>query len=251
MPKPSSSSAKPTNFAALCIARIRAFIFYCVSIPCIFGIGIFLLPFVYVLPQRHKNKALCSLLNILFIQLRFFIGLGINIKGRENLPNTPFVALSNHQSPWETFYLFILLNPVSAVMKQSLLMMPGFGWGIAMTKPIPLKRSKPKQALKFLLEQGQQRLTEEKLPVVIFPEGTRMPYGQSGTYSRGGAQLAINAGVPVVFIAHNSGKFWPTGQFDKWAGTVEVKISEPVDSSQYTARELTAMAQAWIEEHIQ
>lgn len=229
------------------ISFIRSCIFYLVSTPSILGGGIFLMPFILLMPQKARWFCLTNLLNLVVLQIKYICGVNYKIEGLDNLPDTPYVALSKHQSPWETFFLFIKLSPVSMVMKRSLLKMPSFGWGIAMTKPIPIDRSQPKQAMKQLLKTGTSRLHDDRQAVLIFPEGTRVPHGDSKNFARGGALLAKHAEVPVVFVAHNAGKFWPSGKFIKWPGTVELKISEPVDSTLHTAKELNAMAEEWVE----
>ena len=219
--------------------------------PSILGGGILLMPFIYFMPQKARWFCLTRLLSLVVLQVKYICGVQYQVEGLDNLPSTPYVALSKHQSPWETFFLFILLSPVSMVMKRSLLKMPSFGWGIAMTKPIPIDRSQPKQAMKQLLKIGVLRLQEDKQSVLIFPEGTRVPYGEIKKFARGGASLAKQAQVPVIFIAHNAGKFWPSGKFIKWPGTVNVVISEPFDTTLLSAKEINAAAQAWVEQQMQ
>ena len=62
--------------------------------------------------------------------------------------------------------------------------------------------------------------------MLIFPEGTRIPVGQMGKFSRGGASLAVNAGLPVLPIAHNAGMFWPKVGWGKKPGTIDVVIGQ-------------------------
>ncbi|NLJ13296.1 MAG: 1-acyl-sn-glycerol-3-phosphate acyltransferase, partial [Gammaproteobacteria bacterium] len=60
--------------------------------------------------------------------------------------------------------------------------------------------------------------------VLIFPEGTRVPVGQIGKFSRGGAALAVNANLPVLPIAHNAGMLWPKEGWGKKSGVIDVVI---------------------------
>jgi 1-acyl-sn-glycerol-3-phosphate acyltransferase len=94
---------------------------------------------------------------------------------------------------------------------------------MALLKPIAIDRGNPKAALKQLATQGAERL-QSGLWVLIFPEGTRVPYGQMGKFSRGGASLAVNAGLPVLPIAHNAGKCWPRDGWLKHPGTIQIVI---------------------------
>ncbi len=209
------------------------------------------MPFFLLLPFKAKMFCLKKLLGFLMLQVRWILGIKVVTKDEENIPQQAYVALCKHQSPWETFFLFIRLNPISMVMKRSLLMMPSFGWGIAMAKPIPIDRDQPKQAIKQLINTGVERIQKDKMPVLVFPEGTRVPYGQTRKYSRGGAQLAQKAQAPVIFIAHNAGKVWPSGKYAKHSGTIHVVFSAPVDSSQHSAKELMQMCEQWIEGQVQ
>jgi 1-acyl-sn-glycerol-3-phosphate acyltransferase len=155
------------------------------------------------------------------------VGIRYEIKGLENIPEQPCVILAKHQSTWETFFLCGFFEPLSQVVKRELLYVPFFGWAMAMLKPIAIDRSNPKAALKQLAKLGHKRLGQGAW-VLVFPEGTRIPTGQIGKFSRGGASLAVNANLPVLPIAHNAGEFWPKLGWRKTPGTVQVIIGPPM-----------------------
>lgn len=154
---------------------------------------------------------------------KYLLGLDYRVTGAENIPNERCVILAKHQSTWETFFLSAYFQPLSQVLKKELLRVPFFGWAMAMLKPIAINRDNPKQALKQLASQGAERL-QQNCWVLIFPEGTRIPAGQMGKFSRGGASLAANAGLPVLPIAHNAGLFWPKAGWGKKPGVIDVVI---------------------------
>ncbi|MBD9483313.1 1-acyl-sn-glycerol-3-phosphate acyltransferase [Pseudomonas sp. PDM14] len=154
---------------------------------------------------------------------RVVVGIRYEVHGLENIPDTPCVILAKHQSTWETFFLSAFFEPLSQVVKRELLYVPFFGWAMAMLRPIAIDRSNPKAALKQLAKQGAERI-EQGAWVLVFPEGTRIPPGQIGKFSRGGAALAVNAGLPVLPIAHNAGEFWPKQGWAKYPGTIQVVI---------------------------
>lgn len=151
------------------------------------------------------------------------VGIRYEVHGLENIPAQPCVILAKHQSTWETFFLSAFFEPLSQVVKRELLYVPFFGWAMAMLKPIAIDRSNPKAALKQLAKQGAERI-EQGAWVLVFPEGTRIPPGQIGKFSRGGTALAVNAGLPVLPIAHNAGEFWPKQGWAKYPGTIQVVI---------------------------
>jgi len=97
-----------------------------------------------------------------------------------------------------------------------------------------------------VLRQGRARL-EEGLWVVIFPEGTRVPEGQTRRYGLSGALLATSTGRAVVPVAHNAGAFWPRRGWLKRPGTVRVVIGPPIPSTGRSARDLNHDVQSWIE----
>lgn len=177
-------------------------------------------------------------------------GVRYEVHGLENIPRQPCVILAKHQSTWETFYFSGLFAPLSQVVKRELLRVPFWGWSMAMLQPIAIDRGNPKAALKQLASQGEQRL-KDGLWVLIFPEGTRVPCGELGKFSRGGAALAVNAGLPVLPIAHNAGKYWPKEGWLKHPGTIQVIIGPPLSAEGTGPRaiaELNDRAYAWVEQ---
>ena len=229
------------------LAAIRSALFYVGYVPLV-GIFSFLGCTVgLALPHRLLQNFI-TIANALIVRwLNLSCGIRLHVEGLENIPDTPFVALSNHQSAWETYYLQRLLRPVSTILKKDLLRIPLFGWGLAMTKPIAIDRSNPRAALREILAQGKVRL-EEGNNVLIYPEGTRVNAGLSGNYGRGGAALALAAKVPLLPIAHNAGNYWPAHHFIKHPGTINVVIGEPVWTENLTqdSKELTAQVKTWI-----
>jgi 1-acyl-sn-glycerol-3-phosphate acyltransferase len=83
---------------------------------------------------------------------------------------------------------------------------------------------------------------------MIFPEGTRMPVGQTRRYGMSGALLAGAAGLPVIPVAHNAGHFWPRRGWLKRAGTIRVVIGPPIETKGVEPRVVNERAQQWIEE---
>ena len=181
---------------------------------------------------------------------RWITGIRYELIGRENIPDQPCVILAKHQCTWETFYFSALFAPLSQVIKRELLRVPFWGWSMALLKPIAINRGNPKAALKQLASEGEDRLNDG-LWVLIFPEGTRVPYGQMGKFSRGGAAMAVNAGLSVLPIAHNAGKCWPRDTWIKQPGTIQIVVGAPMyaeGSGPRAIAELNERAYHWVRE---
>jgi len=182
--------------------------------------------------------------------LRVLCGIRMEVRGWENIPKEPCIVLCKHQSAWETIALQKVFPPQVWVLKRELLWLPFFGWGLAMTSPIAIERSDGREAMKQLLKQGKERL-KMGFCVVIFPEGTRIPYGQRSKYKIGGAMLAASSGAPAVPVAHNAGKLWGRNSFLKRPGVITMSIGVPVQTAGLKADEINQRVEAWIEAEVE
>jgi 1-acyl-sn-glycerol-3-phosphate acyltransferase len=182
--------------------------------------------------------------------LRVICGVHYRITGMENLPpgeKSPAILLVKHQSTFETFLMPVIMpHPLAYVFKRELIYIPFFGWAMARLDMIHIDRSKRSEAFSLVVEQGK-RLLEQGVWIIMFPEGTRIPRGQSGTYKTGGTRLAVATGAPVVPIAVNSARHWPRKAFVKTPGTVDVVIGKPIPSVGRDPDELMQEVQGWIE----
>ena len=182
--------------------------------------------------------------------LKRICGIRYKVIGMENLPTGSYIIFSNHQSTWETFVLQLIFPPVAFVIKKELLYVPFFGWALALLKPISIKRSSGREALKQLIKQGIERLNDNII-VVIFPEGTRIPPTEKVEFKKGGAILAEKSGYPVVPVAHNAGYYWPKRGFLKKKGLITIHIGKAIQTEGRKAKDIMDEAEAFITTHIE
>jgi len=226
---------------------LRALLFYVGYALLVIFFSVTGVVFLSFAPYRLRSNYIFLWNRCTVIWAKITCGLKFEVIGEENLPqDRAYVALAKHQSQWETFFLQYFLAPAKIVLKKELLSIPVFGWGLKLTDPIAIDRSSPKKALKQMQQQGTESI-KNNISVLIFPEGTRTPTGQVGKYARGGANIAIGSGAPVVPIAVNAGLFWPADKFLKYPGTITVVIGKPIESGDMNSRELTEQTQQWIE----
>ena len=228
---------------------IRSLVFFVVQliwVPIYATLSLLTFPF----KPHTRYRLISGLAYSMMWLLRVICNIRMEVRGAENIPKEACIVLCKHQSAWETFALQTVFPPQVWVLKRELLWLPFFGWGLALTSPIAINRSDGKGAMKQLLKQGKERL-DNGFCVVIFPEGTRIPYGQKGKYKIGGALLAASSGVPVVPVAHNAGRLWGRNAFSKHPGLVTMSIGKPIVTQDRKADDINAEVEAWIENEIQ
>ena len=204
------------------------------------------LPFPRLGPYRWARAWVDSV----FVMLRWLCRLDYRVEGREHLPGASSVVLMKHSSTWETLAQIQILPAQTWVLKRELLWIPIFGWALRRLNPIAIDRKGGSAAVQQVIDQGRDRL-DQGLWVVIFPEGTRMPVGQTRRYGLSGALLARAAGKAVVPVAHNAGYFWPRRGWLKRPGTVSVVIGEPIATEGIEPREINERVQRWIEDQVE
>lgn len=178
---------------------------------------------------------------------RFFCGLDVVTEGAENMPDDASVALIKHTTAMETYWQIAALPAQTWVLKKELVLIPLFGWGVGLVmKPITIDRKTRGSAVKQVIAQGKNRI-ERGLWVTIFPEGTRVPPGETKRYGVSGAAIAAETGCPVVPVAHNAGDFWPKRGLRKYPGKIRFCIGPAIDPEGRTPKQINDLAQEWIE----
>jgi 1-acyl-sn-glycerol-3-phosphate acyltransferase len=183
---------------------------------------------------------------VMLVWIEWSLGIRHEVRGWENVPTTPAVIMSKHQSAWETLYLESRFPNQCWIVKKELRWLPFVGWGLIAIRCIAIDRSSGHAARDQIVEQGAERL-KEGLWVTIFPEGTRVPPGKRGRYGIGGAMLAIRTGTQILPIAHNAGEFWGRYAFKKRAGVVKVVIGVPIQTQGRDVLSVNREVEEWIE----
>lgn len=224
---------------------LRSLLFLLLKTALTIPFGLFIL-LTWPLPPLRRYRLIALWGRMVIALARVVLGIRHRVAGLENLPPGPAVVMAKHQSAWETIAFQQLFPPLSFVLKKNLLYIPFFGWGLALFSPIAIDRAAGREALRQIETRGGARL-KQGFWVLIFPEGTRVAAGEKGQYQIGGAWLAVKAGVPVVPVAHNAGRYWPKNAFIKQPGEIQVRIGPPIATAGRKAGEVLAETEAWIE----
>ncbi len=228
------------------ISKIRSILFFLGYAGLTFVISVLIISLFWLLPPRRRYYLYALWCRLVIVWLRITSNVSYQIEGQENIPDHPVIIFSNHQSTWETIFLYQLFTPVCPILKKELLEIPFWGWALRLQRPIAIDRSKPREAGKSLLKQGAERL-QEGASVLVFPEGTRAATGKLGKFSRGGAQLAVATETEIVPVLHNAGKHWPAGTTRKNPGTIKLIVGQPIQTAGKTSKQVNQEFLDWVE----
>lgn len=141
---------------------------------------------------------------------------------------SPILFVSRHHSAWETMAYITLLTSkptLRFVLKKELLSLPFFGWYLRRVGMIALNRRRGGEALR-LLKTHVKKTIQNGHDIVIYPEGTRTDVGSPLILQRGVLVAYEAAGVPVIPITLDSGRFWPKNSLKKHLGTITVRLHD-------------------------
>lgn len=175
------------------------------------------------LPRRWMQATVRLWTRTVGIGLKAIVGLDFEVRGREHLPTGAAVIASKHQSAWDTFVFYLLLDDPNYVMKKELFRIPFWGWYARKCGAISVDRMGGVGALKRLVRDVEDRMTKGR-QVIVFPEATRTAPGTRRPYQPGIAAIYQKTEAPVVPVAINSGLFWGRRAFTKLPGTVTIEF---------------------------
>lgn len=146
----------------------------------------------------------------------------------------PHIFVMNHQSMADIPCAFwgIPVN-LRFVAKHSLKWVPFIGWFIVFTGMILVNRSNRAEAVRSLAAAGKR--IREGANIIAYPEGTRSADGTILPFKKGPFMLALEAKVPIIPVAiEGSGAMLPRDGFRIRAGTIRMKLGQPIDTASLT-----------------
>jgi 1-acyl-sn-glycerol-3-phosphate acyltransferase len=154
---------------------------------------------------------------------RWLLGIKVRIEGQ--VPEGPVLIALKHESFFEAIDLTQLLNSPAVFAKAELMAIPV--WGLAGRRYglVEVHRDQGAKALRHMLA-AARAFSAEGRPLAIFPEGTRIPHGETAELKSGFAGIYKLLGLPVVPVAVNSGPLYHR----RWkrSGTVTYRFAEPI-----------------------
>ncbi len=153
------------------------------------------------------------------------------VEGAENAPAGPAVYAANHVSALDIpLVLGHLPADFRIIHKRSLTRVPFIGWYLRFGRHIAVDRENPFKAGKILAVAADR--LRGGTSVALFPEGTRNRGPGTRRFKRGGFQLAVDAGVPVVPVSIAGVRgFMSAAPWRLKTGQVRMQIHPPISTA--------------------
>jgi len=198
----------------------------------IFTTGPFVVLAEKILPGRGFGGRIASRAARIMNRL---VGVRVEVRGLSKLdPDAAYVFVPNHRSHFDIAALIAALPGARFAAKKELFDDPGLGPPMRALGMIPIDRDDPPAARRALDDAAARG--GRTISVVMFPEGTRAPKGETLPFKSGAFVLSIQAGVPVVPVAlHNTAEVMPPhGYLSILGGRVVVEIADPIPTTYVT-----------------
>lgn len=203
-------------------AILRNLVFYCVfyvgSVPYVLGalllMNLSVPRFRWVVREWSHWHRLCC---------RYILGIRVELENPVFRSGVLYAV--KHEAFFEAIDMpWLFLNPV-VFAKAELLRIPGWGRAGGRFGLIGVDRNGGAKALRAMLTEARQRIAEGR-PLVIFPEGTRIPHGQRRELQSGFAGIYKLLGLPVIPVAVDAGPLYH--RHLKQPGTVRYRFGPEI-----------------------
>lgn len=205
------------------VSRLRVtlnrFIFRAV----LFTVGTIAVVMYYVVPSKRltwrfaKSQAR---------NLARLLGVRVRVSGTDQLGAGPYIFAPNHQSHFDIAVLLGFLPGINRfVAKKELFREPVLGMVMRTMGMIPVDRDDPTAAIERL-----NRLAQDPVSVIIFPEGGRSRTGDLLPFKKGAFVTAIQLGIPIVpVVCKGTRDVMPAGRYlSILPGEVELVVLAPI-----------------------
>ena len=151
--------------------------------------------------QKKSSRFAYSVVGATADWVLFMLGFRVRMRGKDKLPKTPFIVISNHRSAMDALVSLRALRGHSLcfISKASVLRWPVVGNYMRRAGHLGIERDMPLQSLRTI-KAAAKRIKEDGVSFGIFPEGTRTKTGKVGEFKEGAFLAAKKAECPIVVV---------------------------------------------------
>lgn len=186
---------------------------------------------LYVLCFIMKRSVILALVKLwakcaMFL-MHFIVGIRYKVEGLDFYKkNKNAIIASRHESYWETIFFHVVIDDPIFVLKKELLNILCFGTVLKKLSMIAIDRENTD--IRKMVKDASNALNSNKT-VVLFPEGTRIPYGKSIPIKKGAMFVSKVTKAKIIPVMLNAGRLWPRRGFVKKAGEIRVVFNKPIE----------------------
>ncbi|WP_138207742.1 lysophospholipid acyltransferase family protein [Haloimpatiens lingqiaonensis] len=172
------------------------------------------------------------------------VGVKLQVKGKENIPEGTCLFVSNHQGNLDIPCIIAGINrPMGFIAKKELIKVPVISTWMKAIHCVFMDRQNVRESLKSIQEGAG--LLKSGHNMVIFPEGTRSKSSLVGEFKKGSMKLATKAEVMVVPVTID-------GTYKAWEGNggkglipadVTITIHKGIDIKELDKEKKTTLAE--------
>ncbi|XP_069998895.1 1-acyl-sn-glycerol-3-phosphate acyltransferase alpha [Penaeus vannamei] len=179
---------------------LKFFLFYASVMLC----SVLCIPFIIWRPGDVRNTLIATLPLQLLNPL---LGLHWEVKGQEHITvDRAAIVVANHQSSVDFLgmvYMWPMFEKITAIAKKELFYAMPFGMTAWLCGTRFIDRGNPERA-KMSMNKALEYVTEEKVKLWVFPEGTRSMADEMLPFKKGAFHLAIEGQLPVLPVVYSS-----------------------------------------------
>ncbi len=185
-------------------------------------------PLLLAKTRHPMQKGIHLWIRFLIWSMRVIGGIRLEIHGVEHAPkDRSFLLVSKHQSDGDPIVDYYLFPHVNALAKKELFSLPFIGAVLRKLEIVEIDR-KSGNAHQEMVDVTSE-IIEAKRPLIIYPEGTRVPVGERRKLKSGAYYIQKGNDIPVVTVASNLGQFWPKRRFRRYTGTAVFEVHPPLE----------------------
>lgn len=172
-------------------------------------------------------------------------GIRYRVLGLEKLdPDQDYFFVGNHESAFDILLSYAgLPYCLVSIAKKELKKVPIMGWAMVLAKHIFVDRTNYRKTMKSL-EEAEISLKKYPRSVLLFPEGTRSPDGEIHRFKRGGLNLAVNVGMPVIPMTFcGTRNIMVKRGLRVHSGEIELRLGYPIDTTLWKDENPNSFAQ--------
>ena len=184
-------------------------------------------PFSLLKSPKPLRKALLKYINSVIFVFDKIANIKLEEHGVENISRDKgIIYCSKHMSNLDAHFLFRQSPNLTALAKAELFKVPFLSIIFRKMGVISINRGAgeaQKQTPKIA-----KIIAEDKLPMIVFSEGTRSVVGQRLPLKSGVFYYQQEEDIDIIVVSHNSGVHWPKKSWIKWPGTINIEYHPPM-----------------------